>query len=81
MATTGPFSIGMNYAQGHLGAIKLTGAGMNPARAFGPAVLSNMWDDHWVYWAGPIVGGILGAWLYILVFEKGEVPGAAVESQ
>lgn len=68
-----PFSIGMNIAVGHLACIKLSGAGMNPARSFGAAVMADVWDDHWIFWAGPIVGGITGAFLYVLVFEKGEV--------
>ncbi|XP_059046047.1 aquaporin AQPcic-like [Achroia grisella] len=42
----------------------LTGASMNPARSLGPAVWNNKWDAHWVYWAGPFIGGILVALLY-----------------
>ena len=40
---------------------------MNPARSFGPALLSGVWTDHWVYWAGPIAGALLGALLYQFV--------------
>jgi MIP family channel proteins len=43
-----------------------TGGAMNPARVFGPALASRHWDNHGVYWVGPLVGGVLGAWLYNL---------------
>ena len=42
----------------------LTGAGMNPARAFGPALASHYWQDQWLYWAGPLFGGGVAAVLY-----------------
>jgi MIP family channel proteins len=47
----------------------LTGAAMNPARAFGPALLANAWVGHMVYWIGPIAGGILAAvlWEFVLL--------------
>jgi aquaporin TIP len=47
----------------------LTGAAMNPARAFGPELLARHWNDAWVWYAGPFVGGALAAlayeWLYL----------------
>ena len=42
----------------------IAGASMNPARSFGPALLSGTWTAHWAYWTGPVVGAVLGALLY-----------------
>lgn len=47
----------------------LTGAALNPARAFGPALFSGMWGNHLVYWVGPIIGGVLAGWIYHGVFK------------
>ena len=47
----------------------LTGAAMNPARAFGPALVAGQWLGHVAYWVGPILGALLGAflWQYVLM--------------
>lgn len=37
----------------------VSGACMNPARAFGPAVVANHWDFHWIYWLGPLLASLL----------------------
>ena len=42
----------------------LTGASMNPARSFGPALVAGVWQAHWIYWLGPLIGASLGAVLY-----------------
>jgi MIP family channel proteins len=45
----------------------VTGASMNPARSFGPAVAAGEWTDFWIYVLGPLIGASLGAFAYQLV--------------
>lgn len=54
----------------------LTGAAMNPARVFGPAVAAWFWKDHLVYWIGPLVGGGLGGLVYRLFIERNPAPAS-----
>jgi aquaporin TIP len=47
----------------------LTGAAMNPARAFGPELVGNFWGEGWIYWLGPSIGALIAGlaydWLYL----------------
>ena len=60
----GGFPIGLVVAFDILAGGPLTGASMNPARTFGPALVSGFWTNHAIYWAGPLLGGGLAALLY-----------------
>lgn len=68
----GPLAIGIAVSLGHLASIDSTGSSMNPARTFGSAVIAGIWDHHWIYWVGPILGGILAALIYKHALEAPE---------
>lgn len=42
---------------------------LNPARSFGPSFVLSKWDNHWVYWIGPLVGGAAAGLIYQYVFN------------
>jgi MIP family channel proteins len=71
MANLAPIAIGLAVLVDHFVGLPLTGASMNPARSFGPALVADFWDDHWVYWLGPLIGGGLAALVYYLTFMWG----------
>lgn len=60
----GGFGIGLTVAFDILVGGPISGAAMNPARAFGPAVVGFQWDSHWIYWVAPICGSVLAALIY-----------------
>ena len=67
-----PIVIGLAVLVGYLVGIPMTGASMNPARSFGPAVVANVWDDHWIYWLGPLIGAGAAGLIYQYVFLERE---------
>ena len=60
-------AIGGAVALNVLWAGPISGASMNPARSFGPVLVSGVWTAHWIYWVGPIIGAALGAFAYEFV--------------
>ncbi len=67
-----PMAIGLTVLVDHLIGLSLTGASMNPARSFGPAIVANVWTDHWIYWLGPLIGAGVAALVYEFVFFQRE---------
>ena len=64
----GGYGIGLTVTADILLGGPLTGAAMNPARVFGPALASGHWELHWVYWVGPLAGGLLAGLFYSRIF-------------
>ena len=67
------FGIGLTMTLGILVIGPFTGAAMNPARAFGPALAAHHWTNQGVYWIGPLAGGFLGGLLYNALYLKKHV--------
>ena len=64
----GGFAIGLTYTAAVLVLYPFTGGSLNPARSFGPAVASGVFEGQAVYWLAPIAGGVAAAFLYDLLF-------------
>ncbi|XP_055032464.1 aquaporin-8a.2 [Misgurnus anguillicaudatus] len=62
-----PFMVGCTVIINVLAGGDVSGTCLNPARAFGPALMANYWTYHWVYWVGPVGGGLIAAGLVRLL--------------
>ena len=69
----GGFGIGLVLTMDILAVGTLTGAAMNPARTFGPALVGGEWSNHLVYWIGPIIGAVVAALVYHYLFAEEEM--------
>ncbi len=63
-------AIGFAVAMGVLMGGSLTGAMMNPARALGPELLANSWDDFWIWYIGPLAGAVIAAVAYEMLYLR-----------
>jgi MIP family channel proteins len=70
----GGMAIGLTIAADILAIGPLTGGSMNPARSFGPAVVTHAFEGQTAYWVGPILGGIVAALLYDRLFLRDPTP-------
>jgi MIP family channel proteins len=66
--THGGWAAGFATVAAAVFALPFTGAAFNPARTFGPAIVTRHWTNHGVYWVGPLLGGVLAAVLYERIY-------------
>ena len=64
-----PLAISFSVLVAHLILIPIDGCSINPARTFGAAVASGNFSDHWIFWAGPLIGGSAAALIYENLFR------------
>jgi len=72
LQTISPICIGFIVGANILAGGAFDGACMNPARAFGPALVSWTWLHHWIYWVGPLIGGGIAAAVFEQFFIEAE---------
>ena len=75
-----PLAIG--FAHGFLAFIggSVSGGAFNPARAFGPALLSWNWENHWVYWFAELAGGALAGYCQLFFSARGKLCCATLQA-
>ena len=69
-------AIGLTIVLDVLMAGGLTGGAMNPARAFGPQLAANDWANAWVWYVGPLAGGVIAAVVFDLLYLRSSDPHA-----
>lgn len=81
VGSVAPLCIGFVVLANHFVGVPYTGASMNPARSFGPALVSWQWAHHWIYWVGPFIGGALAGIIYdgVFITEPTHAPVATEE--
>ncbi|KAL4557376.1 hypothetical protein LXL04_035552 [Taraxacum kok-saghyz] len=74
LGTIAPLAIAFMVGANILVGGPFEGAAMNPARAFGPALVGWRWNNHWVYWLGPFIGAAIAGLIYEFGIIQPEVP-------
>jgi aquaporin Z len=71
VGTIGALAVGGYIALAGLWAAPVSGTSMNPARSFGPALVSGDWRNYWVYLAGPLIGAVLAVGAAVILRGRG----------
>jgi MIP family channel proteins len=58
-----PFYIGFSVFVAHMAGVAIDGTSINPARSFGASAISGEWENQWIFWVGPILGGLLASFV------------------
>ncbi|CAJ1084830.1 aquaporin-4 [Xyrichtys novacula] len=66
----GNIAIGFAHTAGVFIGGRFSGGSMNPARSLGPAIITGFWENHWVYWLGPVLGAILAGVSHEFFFAR-----------
>ena len=66
----GGLFVGLTFAVSLFVAGPISGGALNPARHFGPALISGAFDSLWIYWVGPVAGATVAAVVYNLILER-----------
>lgn len=74
LGTIAPLAIGLIVGANVVVGGPFSGASINPAREFGPALLGWRWNNHWIYWLGPFIGAALSS----LIYEFGIIESEAL---
>ncbi|XP_022775258.1 probable aquaporin TIP3-2 [Durio zibethinus] len=74
LGTIAPLAIGLIFSANILVGGPFDGGAMNPAGAFGPALVGWRWNNHWIYWVGPLIGGGLAGLIYEYMVIPAEPP-------
>jgi glycerol uptake facilitator-like aquaporin len=69
------FTLGFNVIFGG----SISGESLNPARSFGPALITGNFNFHWIYWVAPIIGGLIAAGVYKGLHKDTHLPSAEAE--
>lgn len=64
-----PVALGVVVSIAHFVLIPIDSCSINPARSFGPAVVANQWESHWVYWVAPCSGAVLALLLWEVILR------------